>query len=66
MQRVLDKLADVNLKDSLHQDDYCDLFENGRMPNCLELLLSLIPDSCLVCCKKSRKIVAMEKAREML
>ena len=67
MQKVLDKLANVNLKENHNnQDDYCNLFETDRMPNCLELLFSLIPDSCLVCCKKSRKIVAMAKAREML
>ena len=50
--------------DELEEDTT--FFKTRTMPYCDELLISLIPDSCLVCCKKSRKIVAMEKAREML
>ena len=54
------------MKDSADIDDDCTNFENDSMPNCAELFFSLLPGPCLVRCKRSRKYIAMEKAREML
>ena len=59
-------MAGLNLKDSADVDDDSKHFENDSMPNCAELLFSLIPVPCLSRCKRSRKYIAMEKAREML
>ena len=66
MNKVLSKLGSLNLRDSADIDDDCKDFENDSMPNCAELFFSLVPGPCLNRCKRSRKYIAMEKARVML
>ena len=48
--------------DFFKKSDYIKLYDS---PNCKEWLISLIPTKC-ICCKKDRREIAMEKAREKL
>ena len=45
--------------------DEAETISNSCMPNCTDWILSFFPDCC-ICCKRARREVAMQKARDKL